>query len=110
MSSEESATREALERLRLDGSDLKRPMSIDFFVVTPDERSGHTLALRASALGFTTSVEYDADDAIWTCYCTKTVIPDLGTVIDIERQLDRLASDLGGYADGFGSFGNADSK
>lgn len=100
------ATKDALERLRRAGSNLGRPLQMDFFVAVPDEPSGVSVARLATALGFTTSVEQDSSSGHWTCYCTKTVVPSFEMVTTIERQLDDLARPMGGHIDGFGSFGN----
>ncbi|MCX4248130.1 ribonuclease E inhibitor RraB [Paraliomyxa miuraensis] len=102
------ATRAALERIAQDGSDLNRPLKMDFFVAIPNERGGRIMAARAAELGFETSVEQDAETGDWTCYCTKILVPTYEAVVAIESQLDSLARNMGGHADGFGTFGNAD--
>lgn len=109
MSSESQATRDAIDQWQSDGSDLSQPMEIDFFVAVPDEASGQTVATAAQALGFATNVEQDSDSAEWTCYCTITIVPSFEAVRAAELQLDEIAKKVGGYADGFGSYGNAPS-
>ena len=100
------AIRDALARLEQEGSDMSSPMTLDFFVAVPNREVGEVVSARVKALGFRTSVERDSDGD-WTCYCTKVLIPTLATVIATENELDRLAEDVGGYVDGFGSLGNA---
>lgn len=100
---------QALERLSSDGSDLARPMEVDFFVDVPSEQSARTVAGRADTRGFKCSVDYDGEGGSWTCCCTKTVVLDLDCVRQIAAELDRLAHDVGGAYDGFGSYGNAPS-
>ncbi len=102
------ATRAALERIARDGSDLGRPLSMDFFVAVPNEMAGHMMVARVANLGFEAILELDPESEEWTCYCTKVIVPKLDTVVAIESQLDSLARDIGGYVDGFGTFGNAD--
>jgi hypothetical protein len=104
---QKDATSAALERIAQDGSDLSRPLRMDFFVVVPDKASGQIMAIRAGSLGFETSVEQDLETREWTCYCTKVFVPSYESVVSIESQLDSLSRDIGGYADGFGTFGNA---
>jgi regulator of RNase E activity RraB len=104
----DDATREALERIARDGSDLTRPLKMDFFVAVPDETAGRIVADRAAKAGFDTVVEQDSETEDWTCYCTKVLVPTYDAVVDIESQLDSFASDIGGHADGFGTFGNVD--
>ena len=107
MVEEDEATRQALQQYVEAGSDLSRPMEMDFFVAVPDQAAGEAVAARAHLLGFATSVEHDDEDGAWTCYCTKTIVPEYATVVRIERELDRIGREFGGHGDGFGSFGNA---
>jgi hypothetical protein len=100
-------TGEALRLIEENGSDLSQPMEMEFFVAVPSEEAGREIARRAEALGFDALVEYDEEDAAWTCYCVKTMIPAYEAVVGVEKQLGALAEPFGGYADGFGSFGNA---
>ena len=105
---EHDATRAALERIARDGSDMNRSLEMDFFVAVPDASAGDVVAARAARLGFATSVEQDSVSGEWTCYCTIRLVPQLEAVIKIEEQLDSIARGVGGYADGFGTYGNAD--
>ena len=103
----ENETAEALRRIARDGSDLTLPLEMDFFVAVPNLDRGDAVAARACALGFRTSVEQDLESGEWTCYCTKILVPELASVLAIERQLQLLARELDGRADGFGTYGNA---
>ena len=100
------ATADALARIAASGSNLSRPMVIDFFIAVPGERAGQGGARLASAAGFETRVERDHPTGKWTCYRSKALIPELAAVVRIEQLLDELARPFGGQADGFGSFGN----
>jgi hypothetical protein len=101
------ATVDALKRIAESGSDLTRPMSIDFFVAVPSNGAGQQVAQAAIRQGFATSVECDDETQEWTCYCTKNLVPVLEDVIAVEELLGAIAKPVGGKADGFGSFGNA---
>ena len=107
---EEAATRAALKGIVEAGSDLSRPLKMDFFVAVPDEATGRTVAARADSLGFETRVWQDQETQEWTCECTKIIVLTYERVRGIESQLDALARDFGGYADGFGTFGNAEDE
>lgn len=107
-SEDKLATKEALERIRKTGSDLRRPLTMDFFVAVPDEPSGHAVAERVKQLGFATAVE-QSEDGEWTCTCSKEIVATFDEVWSTEKLLDRLSADVQGCCDGFGSFGNAQS-
>lgn len=100
----------ALRQFVEDGSNLSEPMEIDFFVAVPSEQKGNAIALEAQGLGFKTSIELDDVTDEWTCYCTKTLIPEYSEMLKIENQLSSIAELHGGYLDGFGSYGNADTN
>ena len=104
------ATGEALKLIAKNGSDLTKPLEMDFFIAVPSEGAGDKVALKARDLGFTASVELDDEDQEWTCYCTKVLIPEYSEIVKIEQKLDSIAKEFGGYADGFGTFGNAEEK
>ncbi len=101
-------TGQALKRFVQDGSDITKPMEMDFFVAVPSKDAGDKVALKVHELGFVTSVEQDSETHDWTCYCTKVFIPEYSEVVKTEQQLDSIAKEFGGYADGFGSYGNAE--
>jgi len=104
----DNATGDALRRILYAGSDLSKPLEMDFFMAVPSEDAGNRVAKMAQQIGFTTKVERDEETSEWTCYCTKTIVPDYAEVVKMEETLDAIAKPFGGYIDGFGSFGNAD--
>src|SRR5262249_31065674 len=106
----DDTTGDALRLIAERGSDLTKPMKMDFFIAVPSKGAGDRIALKARVLGFVTSVEQDDDGLKWTCYCTKVLVPEYSEVVKIERQLDSIAKEFGGYADGFGTFGNAEGE
>lgn len=98
---------DALRRLLRDGSDLSKPMEIDFCILTPDEETGRKIAALAAPLGYQVKVSDNEFNDGWTCYCTRTLVPDYDTIIEIQATLDAIARPFGGKIDGWGSFGNA---
>ncbi len=101
-------TGDALRLLEENGSDPSRPLEMDFFAAVPSGAAGDAVAAHFSELSFITSVEQDEESQEWTCYCTKTLVPDYTTVAEIEAQIDVIARAHGGHGDGFGSYGNGD--
>lgn len=99
-------TGDALNQFQENGFDLSRPMDIDFFIAVPSRKAGNQVAMEAAKIGFKVSVEKDEESKEWTCYCTKTLIPEYFEVVRIEEELSSIAEPYGGYSDGFGSYGN----
>ncbi|MHC4974432.1 MAG: ribonuclease E inhibitor RraB [Planctomycetota bacterium] len=109
----DDASGDALRRLLADGSDLSRPMDIDFHVAVPTEAAGHAIAAAVAPLGFSARVvEDDEDDqnGSWTCWCTKSMIASHAEITATEHLLDEVSGPHGGYSDGWGSFGNTASE
>jgi len=111
----DNADGDALRRLLADGSDMSKPMEIEFAMAVPDESAGDAVAERARDLGYEVKVVFDlgeekvADDPpSWTCYCRRDMIATYNAVIAAQAELDELSRPIGGYADGWGSFGNAE--
>jgi hypothetical protein len=104
-----NATGDALQRYIDHGSNLTKPMKMDFFVWVPTQEAGAKVAERAEALGFMTRLEQNTELPEWTCYCTKTIVPSYATVVEMEEQLDAIGRECGGHAGGFGSFGNSEA-
>ncbi len=105
----DDADGDALRRVASDGSDMSRPMAIDFAVAVPDETSGLRMAAAAGSAGYATSVWQDDESGDWTCDCTKTMAATYDAVVASQDELDKLAKPFGGHADGWGTFGNGEA-
>ncbi len=97
---------DVLQGVAESGSDLSKPMTIDFFVAIPDETAGIAVAEAAQAAGFDTDVDLDAEDGEWTCYCTKFMLATYEGVIRAQEELGTLAAPYGGVPDGWETAGN----
>lgn len=100
---EEWATVKALEVYKEHGSDLTKPMTMEFFVLLPSEAAATEIAKTCSSRGFATKVKHTPTVGGFTCYCEKTIIPSYENVRAIELELDSIARPFGGKSDGFGS-------
>ena len=108
-----NADGDALRRIEIGGSDMSKPMKIDFHIAAPDEAVAKKVATRASDLDYESSVyffdETDGDeetDNTWTCECSRTMVPKYDAIIESQVELDGIAQPFGAYADGWGTFGN----
>ena len=103
----DDADGDALRRFVDGGSDLSKPMLIDFQIAVPNEAAGRSMAAAADKLGYATKI-YDSPECSlpWTCECSKTMIATYESVVAAQRELAKFALQFGGYPDGWGSFGN----
>jgi hypothetical protein len=105
----DDADGDALRRVAQDGSDMTKPMDIDFAIAASDEHSANAIAQAAQALGYGTDV-FRGDNEGWSCYCTRTMLATYDGVVRVQAALDALSRPLGGYADGWGTFGNGPQR
>jgi len=98
---------DALRRLVSDGSDLSRPMFIDFQVAVPDEPAAKELAVAASKLGYHVRI-YESPECTlpWTCQCSTRMLATYEGVMAIQIELAAISEQFGGLPDGWGTFGN----
>jgi regulator of RNase E activity RraB len=103
----DDADGDALRRFVDGGSDLSKPMLINFQVAVPDEKAAQGMADVALKLGYRVSVhESPGCSRPWTCECSTRMLVSYDGVIAIQKELAKLASPFGGHPDGWGSFGN----
>lgn len=94
----QNATRQALQRMEQDGSDLSKAMKLDFFLAAPSESAGNKISVEVAAQGYRTSVERNEETGEWTCFCETVVVPTFEAVVRIEEQLETIAQRYGGFA------------
>jgi regulator of RNase E activity RraB len=101
------ANDDAIRRLIEDGSDPTKPMFVDFRVAVPSEKKAQRMANAASKLGYKVHAYASPDCALpWTCECSTETLVTLEAIVAKETELGQLASPLGGFSHGWGSFGN----
>ena len=98
----------ALRNIALSGSDMSRPMMIDFAI----DASSKSIALACLAAiedaGLEGQLYQDEDDQRWAVYVAIRMIADYDGIMRTQRILGELAAEHGGTADGWGTFGNID--
>lgn len=109
---------EVLKIIADDGNDMSKPMEVDFHVAAPTEEVAEKIAEAAEKLGYETFIDFDdgsddedLDEEItepWTCTCQKNLILTYDSVMAAQSELDAIARPIGGYADGWGTMGNAE--
>jgi hypothetical protein len=98
---------DALRRFVDGGSDLSKPMTIDFQVAVPDEAAANGLAEVVDKLGYRATIYASQECSLpWTCECSTRMLATYDGVIAIQTELARLAKPFRGHPDGWGSFGN----
>ncbi|MEM8872959.1 MAG: ribonuclease E inhibitor RraB [Planctomycetota bacterium] len=98
---------ESLRRLAETGSDMSKPMYINFQVAMPDEASADKLADAARKLGYHVAV-YDSPECSlpWTTECSCRMLATYDGVGAVQDELAELSRPHGGHPDGWGTYGN----
>ena len=102
---------QALQGVANDGNDMTRPMDVDFPVVFADKSTAERFAAIAQKRGFETRLwqhEAEEDDTDWDVVCVKRMILTYELVLAVQSELNELSGPMGGYSDGWGTFGNKD--
>jgi regulator of RNase E activity RraB len=97
---------DAMRRVIEDGSDLNKPMDIDFMISCPSISAAEKIEAQVIQQGYKVQISQDSDDNSITCYCMKIMLLEYEKLIKIQEELDGIAKLHGGYIDGWGTFGN----
>ena len=97
---------DALRRMEAEGDDLTRPRKIEFTVVFPNENAATQFVDHFRALGFAISAERTGtvQDCPWDVIVVRQMVPTHAEIGAFEDSLQRVADNLGGRNDGWGSF------
>jgi hypothetical protein len=97
---------DALRRVANDGNDLSAPMEVDFPVVMPDEIAAQKFAAIVQARGYSPKIRKHDSDAGWDVTCVRLMLLTYDAIMGVQNELNQHARPLGGYSDGWGTFGN----
>ena len=96
------ADERVLDRLRVEGIDLTKPHTVDFFLFFGKEEDARKTADQIKALGFQIDIQKPAGSAPnWLCHASKSMLPDLASFRQIRLQFDRIATSQNGVYDGW---------
>lgn len=102
----DDADGDAMRRVIQSGSDILRPMVVDFHVAVPNEEAGRRVVVAATEKMFEAKLYCDEESVRWTCSCSRAMLLEYKALLRAQAQLDLLSTPFGGYADGWGTFGN----
>jgi regulator of RNase E activity RraB len=98
---------DALRGLIERGSDLSKPMLIDFQISVHTEAAAEAIGDGARKLGYHVRIyQFPEIREDWTCECSTRMLATYDGVIAVQRELGEISIGFGGYPDGWGTFGN----
>lgn len=95
---------DVLWHMARSGDDLSKARRMDFFFVFPTEDLAKQFCGLAQAQGYDASLSYFAEKESWDTECSIELVPTHARVSEVEHSLSTVAKQLGGRADGWGSF------
>lgn len=100
-----SINQDVLDRAAASGDHLSKPRNIEFEHLFPGKSAAARFQLWAEGFGYRCELsKYEPDvgkfESEWNVTCVKFMVPTLENIAEIERRLDELARQKGGYADG----------
>jgi hypothetical protein len=102
-----SGNADTIRRLVEDGSDLSRPMEVEFVAMLTGPCDVGEIGEAVERLGYSVEFYLDEEDDAVECVCRRTMLVSEGTVETCERELATLFERFGAVLDGWGSPGNA---
>jgi regulator of RNase E activity RraB len=99
---------DAIRRLVEDGSDLARPMPVEFVALIAGPCDVGTVGEAVERLGYEVEFYRDEEEDALECVCARTMLVSVSSIEACERELSDLFQRFGAELDGWGSFGNAD--
>lgn len=96
---------DVLRRMERSGDDLSKSRDINFSVVFEDRSSAVQFVNALIADGVRAELESDdIDSGSWDVTVTVPMVPTHGGITGVEDHLEKLATSLGGWNDGWGCF------
>jgi regulator of RNase E activity RraB len=102
----DDADGEALQRVADNGSDMSKPMSIEFAVVVPDMAKARAIAELVSSHGYRPDINVDDETGAVAVYCAKTMLATYEGVVSGQAELTHLCEPFGAICDSWGTYGN----
>ena len=102
----DDADGDALRSIAASGSDMSRPMLIDFAIDAGSKSIALACLAALEEAGFEASLYQDDEDQRWAVYCPIRMIPDHAALLRTQKILGELVAEHGGTPDGWGTFGN----
>ena len=94
-----------IEQLRIAGSDLEKPHTVEFFLYFPSEAAAQHIAQKLDSMGFAPEVKAAAEGASlpWLLFATRSMVPKVEELSRLRVLLSELAIAEQGEYDGWGT-------
>ena len=102
----DDADGDALRQVADQGSDMSRPMTIDFVISTGDMAKARSIAQLVAEHGYRSDLHPDDEAGSIEVYCTRRMVATYEGVVACQAELTRLCEPFGVVCDSWGTYGN----
>ena len=102
----DDADGDALRQVADQGSDMSRPMTIDFVISTGDMAKARSIAQLVTEHGYRSDLHPDDEAGSIEVYCTRRMVATYEGVVACQAELTRLCEPFGVVCDSWGTYGN----
>src|SRR5262245_20311604 len=102
----DDADGEALQRVADQGSDMSRPMTIEFVISTREMSMARSVAQLAADHGYQTDIHLDDEGGSIDVSCAKRMVATYESVVAGQAELTRLCEPLGLVCESWATYGN----
>ncbi|EMK2593962.1 ribonuclease E inhibitor RraB [Bacillus cereus] len=95
---------QVLNMLYKQGIDFNEKHIVDFFIAIPDQGNGEKIIGRLQELGLNCELDYNEEFEDWTCTCSKEMFLIYEDIVEMQKELNKLGEEFGGYIDSWGAF------
>jgi hypothetical protein len=96
-----------IAKLESAGVDMSRPLTVEHFLILPDERMARQAVAKLASTGGTVELSPDLFGRRWTVRVTFPMVITLERMAAIREQLGAFAREHGGEYNGWGTTGTA---
>ncbi|EJQ42287.1 hypothetical protein BWGOE4_16850 [Bacillus mycoides] len=95
---------QVLRMLYKQGVDFSEKHIVDFFIAIPDKDNAEKIMGRLKILGLKCELDFNEECNDWTCTCSKEMFLIYEDIVEMQKELNKLGEEFGGYTDGWGAF------
>ena len=97
---------DVLRSIEEHGSDMDKPMFIEFTIVVPNNDKAKAMAELIAPLGYAPEIYFDEKSETWSLYCGKSMLATHDNVVEAQAELNEVVAPHGGNCDGWVTGGN----
>ncbi|MFD0616888.1 ribonuclease E inhibitor RraB [Paenibacillus sp. GCM10027629] len=96
------ADKDNLENLKKSGVDFNKEQLVDFQISVDSENNGIKINEKMANKGYKCTLQKDYEGDRWTSECSKEIILEFDTIVNIQEEINKISEPYNGFSDGWG--------